>query len=478
MTNQKATQAKDSHNFAPEILRAYDIRGVVGDTLTKTDAYYLGRAFGTYIRRREGSKVCLGYDGRTSSPELAGEVARGLSESGVDVEQVGLGPTPMVYFAVKDRMADGGIMVTGSHNPPMHNGFKMTLQTGPVYGEAVQELGEIAASGDFESGNGVIEDYDISKNYVSRLIRDLSTSRPLKIAWDAGNGAAGPILRKLIQHLPGEHILLYDEVDGLFPAHHPDPTVDENLKDLQNVVMNQGCHMGIAFDGDGDRIGVVDEKGNVVRGDLLLVLYAREILEDMPGSTIIADVKCSQVLFDEIERLGGETVICATGHSILKSKLNELRAPLAGELSGHIFFADKYYGFDDALYCGVRLMNLLDDTKGGLSELLKGMPTTINTPEIRFEVEESQKFGLIDRAVDFYKSLPDAKDWEVVDIDGIRLVTPYGWLLMRASNTQNVLSMRMEANSREDLGRLKALAGKGLSELGLDVDTILSEIDG
>lgn len=476
MTLQNAPSSPQSHVFAPEILRAYDIRGVVGDTLTKTDAYYLGRAFGTYIRRRNGSKVCLGYDGRTSSPELAAEVAKGLSESGVNVEHVGLGPTPMVYFAVKDRMADGGIMVTGSHNPPMHNGFKMTLQTGPVYGEAVQELGKIASGGDFETGQGTIEEYDISGTYVNRLIRDLTTTRPLKIAWDAGNGAAGPILRKLIQHLPGEHILLYDEVDGLFPAHHPDPTVDENLKDLQNVVLNQGCHMGIAFDGDGDRIGVVDEKGGVIRGDTLLALYAREILEEAPGSTIIADVKCSQVLFDEIERLGGKPVICATGHSILKSKLNELRAPLAGELSGHIFFADKYYGFDDALYCGVRLINLLDETQEGLSELLEGMPSTINTPEIRFEVEESEKFGLIDKAVAFYSSLPDAKNWDVVDVDGIRLVTPHGWLLMRASNTQNVLSMRMEANSRENLEQLGKLAAKGLDELGLDSKAILSEI--
>lgn len=486
MTQAQATDSKSpsNHRFDPEILRAYDIRGIVGQNLSETDAYFVGRTFGTYVRRQSGNessrkKVCLGFDGRTSSPKLADEVSRGLADSGVDVERVGLGPTPMVYFAVKDTVADGGIMITGSHNPPAYNGFKMTLQKSPVFGDAIQELGRIAAEGDFECGQGQVSDHDVIDSYVKRLVNDLSGQRSLKIAWDAGNGASGPVLRELVKHLPGEHILLYDEVDGLFPAHHPDPTVDENLADLRSVVINQNCDFGVAFDGDGDRIGIVDEKGQIIRSDVLLALYAREILTEHPGSTIIGDVKCSVALFNEIEKYGGKSVICATGHSILKNKLIELKAPLAGELSGHIFFADKYYGFDDALYCTIRLMNLVQDDDISISDLVADMPNMVNTPEIRFDVDESKKFSLVDGLVNYFQEMSWDKgdDWHVIDVDGIRLNTPQGWLLIRASNTQNVISMRIEAMSVSDMKDLLKMVETALENQDLDGKEILAQIN-
>lgn len=477
----KKQDQKQTYNFAPEILRAYDIRGEVGVNLGEEDAYYLGRAFASYLRRKNADrqnrfKVCVGYDGRLSSPGLAHNLAKGLVDSGVDVEDIGLGPTPMVYFAVKDRMADGGIMVTGSHNPASHNGFKLTAQSGPIFGDAVQELGEIAASGEFVDAGDIIGElrkYDIVETYVKRLLKDLTVSSEagagMKIAWDAGHGAAGAVLKALTDQLPGQHILLYEKVDGSFPAHHPDPTVDENLVDLQDVVRKERCHMGIAFDGDGDRIGVVDSQGNVLRGDVLVALYAKEILEETPGASIIGDVKCSQVLFDAVEKMGGKPVICATGHSIVKSKLNELKAPLAGELSGHIFFADKYYGFDDALYCGVRLLNLVGEAgmDHGLQGLTANIPATVNTPEIRIEVEESQKFGMIDRLKTYLEGVMQ-EGWSVLDLDGVRLTTPQGWLLIRASNTQNVLSMRVEGNSLAELDTLKAIVVDALRAVGLE----------
>ena len=485
-TSSNSHAFPDTHTFAPEILRAYDIRGIVGQNLSEIDAYFVGRSFGTYLIRqkdmRDGPhKVCLGYDGRSSSPQFAQAVSQGLCDCGVDVENVQLGPTPMVYFAVKDTMSDGGIMITGSHNPPTHNGFKMTLQKGPVYGDAVVELGRIASQGDFESGQGQVLQGDVIGRYVNRLVRDLSHKKAYKIAWDAGNGAAGPVLRELVKKLPGEHILMYDEVDGLFPAHHPDPTVDENLADLRHVVQHQNCDFGIAFDGDADRIGVVDENGGIIRSDILLALYASEVLETNPGAPIIGDVKSSQVLFDEITRLGGKAVICATGHSVIKSKLNELKSPLAGELSGHIFFADKYYGFDDAFYCAIRLMNIIGQSDKVLSDLVKHFDDPVNTPEIRFDVDESKKFGYIDQIVDYFKLMAQEKAdehneiWDVLTVDGIRLNTPQGWLLIRASNTQNALSMRVEAKSNDDLDDLLGLVAKALDHVGCDSKAILAD---
>lgn len=462
---QSNPQNAQGYQFNPTILREYDIRGQIGKNLSEDDARALGKAFGTYVARQGGTRVCTGYDGRTTSPTLVEALIEGLLSTGIDVENVGLGPTPMLYFSVKDRKADAGIMVTGSHNPPDYNGFKMTLLNAPIFGEKIQEIGAIAASGDFESGNGARVDIDIKDAYVDRLLQDFRGTRDLKIAWDAGNGAAGEILQMLVKKLPGEHTLLFEDIDGNFPNHHPDPTVDKNLIDLQKAVADNGCDLGIAFDGDGDRIGVIDENGTVLRCDILMTLYAAEILEAQPGAAIIGDVKCSSVMFDKINEMGGQGVMWKTGHSLVKAKMAELNAPLAGELSGHIFFADKYYGFDDALYCAIRLINLLDEADGALSTLTADLPQLVNTPEIRVDVDEAKKFELVPQVFENMKARV-SDELAIDNIDGIRVTTPDGWWLVRPSNTQDVLVARAEASSEEGLQRLTNMAVEELAKLG------------
>ena len=441
------------HDFDPTTLREYDIRGIVGSTLHDADAFAIGRCFGSIVARAGGSVVAVGYDGRLSSPGLEKALVAGLRASGADVVRVGLGPTPMLYFAIKHLHADAGIMVTGSHNPPTHNGFKMALYAGPVYGDAIQAIGKVAASGDYAVGTGTIEDIDIQDVYVDRLAQDYDGPRDLKIVWDAGNGAAGEILRRLTAKLPGEHILLFDEIDGNFPNHHPDPTVPENLVDLQRSVAQHQADIGIGFDGDGDRIGAIDNTGRIVWGDQLLAIYAKEVLATHPGAVIIADVKASQVLFDEIARLGGQPLMFKTGHSLIKAKMAETNSPLAGEMSGHIFFADKWYGFDDALYCGVRLAALVSKSGESLAAIVDRLPTVFNTPETRFDVEASRKFQVIGEVKARLAADPTN---QVNDIDGVRVNTPDGWWLARASNTQEVLVARAEASTLEGLDRLKA----------------------
>lgn len=462
-------QTPRPHRFDPEILREYDIRGRIGKNLSESDAHALGLSFGTMIRRKGGKHVCVGYDGRKTSPVFAAALVRGLTETGIDVENIGLGPTPMLWFAVKDRKADGGVMVTGSHNPPDYNGFKMTLQSAPVYGAMVQELGKIAAAGDFESGSGAAKAIDIRDAYVARLLKDFTGKKPLKIAWDCGNGAGGEICRRLTAKLPGEHILLFDDIDGNFPNHHPDPTVDKNLADLIRTVRGKKCDIGIAFDGDADRIGAVDEQGDIMRCDTLIAVYAKSVLKEHPGAPIIADVKCSRVLFDEIARLGGKPVMWKTGHSLIKSKMAETKAPLAGELSGHIFFADKYYGFDDGLYCAIRLINETAGAAGPASSLTAHLPKISNTPEIRFEVEETEKFAIVDNIAKRMKTL-EGDGLHVDDIDGVRVTTPEGWWLLRASNTQNVLVCRAESNNADGLEKMKAMLGGEVKKAGYDID--------
>ncbi|MBI4030351.1 MAG: phosphomannomutase/phosphoglucomutase [Proteobacteria bacterium] len=461
--------APQPHRLDPEILREYDIRGRIGKNLSEEDARAVGLAFGTMVRRKSGRRVCAGYDGRKTSPAFAQAVIAGLNAAGIDVENIGLGPTPMLWFAVKHADADGGIMITGSHNPPDYNGFKMTLKNETVFGPKIQELGRITAAADYESGSGNAKQTDVSDAYIARLLKDLDCRKPLKIAWDCGNGAAGDIVRRLTAKLPGDHILLFDEIDGSFPNHHPDPTVDKNLADLIRAVKEKDCHFGVAFDGDGDRIGAVDEKGSILRCDLLLALYAREVLQKHPGAAVIADVKCSQVLFDEIARLGGKPVMWKTGHSLIKTKMAELEAPLAGELSGHIFFADGYYGFDDGLYAAIRLMNEAGAASGPLSSLTEHMARLFNTPEIRFEVEEKEKFAIVQRIAKSIKSLEN-KHMTVDDTDGMRVRMPYGWWLLRASNTQNVLVARAEADSPEHLDGIKETIIEEVAKAGYDID--------
>ena len=444
--------SETGHQFHRSVLREYDIRGIVGETLGAADALAIGKAYGTKILRSGGKVIALGFDGRVSSPELAEALATGLLSTGVTVKRVGLGPTPMLYFAVKHLHADAGIMVTGSHNPPTHNGFKMALSSGPVYGDAIQSIGAIANAGDYEAGQGTIEDLDIRDAYTDRLLKDYAGTRDLKIVWDAGNGATGEILRRMTAKLPGKHILLFDAIDGRFPNHHPDPTVPENLVDLQRAVAEHGADLGIGFDGDGDRIGAIDGNGRIVWGDQLLAIYAREVLATRPGGIIIADVKASQVLFDEITRLGGTPLMFKTGHSLIKAKMAETGSPLAGEMSGHIFFADKWYGFDDALYCGIRLASLVSLSGRSLAEIVDELPTVHNTPETRFEVSAARKFAVIDELKTRLASMPDIT---VNDIDGVRVNTPDGWWLVRASNTQEVLVARAESATLDGLDRLK-----------------------
>ena len=355
-------------------------------------------------------------------------------------------------------------MITGSHNPPNYNGIKMVLGKRPFYGQDIQNLGVIAAAADYAEGQGSSVAVDLKAEYVARLAKDYAGARPLKVAWDAGNGATAEIMRRLTAVLPGEHILLFDTIDGTFPNHHPDPTVPENLVDLQRVVAEQGCDLGVGFDGDGDRIGAIDHLGRIVWGDQLLALYARDVLKSHPGGTIIADVKASQTLFDEVARLGGKPLMWKTGHSLLKSKMAEIGSPLAGEMSGHVFFADTFYGFDDALYCGLRLLNIVANSKESLAEMRDGLPQPVNTPELRFDCPDDQKFGVVEKV----KERLQKDGAKFSDIDGVRVNTPDGWWLLRASNTQDVLVARAEAFSDQGLERLQALLAEQLRQSGID----------
>ena len=440
------------HSFNPTSLREYDIRGVIGRTLGEADAHALGRSFGTLVRRQGGAaSVAVGRDGRESSPALEAALVRGLTESGADVVRVGVGPTPMLYYAEAELDVGGGIMITGSHNPPEYNGFKMVLGRAAFFGEQIQKLGRMAASGDWEEGQGSVRDQEVLDSYVERLLQGFDGGA-FRIGWDAGNGAAGPALEKLAARLPGEHHLLYAEIDSRFPNHHPDPTNERNLEDLKRLVREKGLDFGIAFDGDGDRIGAVDGEGRVVWGDQLLAILAEPVLEAMPGATVIADVKASQALFDRIAELGGTPCMWKTGHSLIKSKMKETGAPLAGEMSGHIFFAHEYYGFDDALYAAVRLIRAVTRLGGSLTALRSAMPAVVNTPELRFQVDETRKFRVVEEVLDRL-----AADGAKVDrTDGARVSTPDGWWLLRASNTQDVLVARAEAKDQAGLDRLIA----------------------
>jgi len=453
-----------SYRFDPTILREYDIRGVVGKTLSSADAQAIGRAYAVALGEAGGGRVAVGYDGRLTSPELEAALVDGLVTEGAEVVRIGRGPTPMLYYGAATLGVDGGVMVTGSHNPPDHNGFKFVFQGKPFYGAAIQRLGEIAlAFGAPQQRRRRVTDLAIRDDYVARLARDYDGARPLTVAWDAGNGATGEVMQELTARLPGRHILLNETIDGTFPAHHPDPTMPENLVQLQQAVARERCDIGVAFDGDGDRIGVVDGRGRILWGDQLMVVLARDVLARHPGAPIIADVKASQVLFDEIARMGGHPVMAATGHSLIKAKLAETRAPLAGEMSGHIFFADGYYGFDDAVYVAVRLLGILSRSRESLAELGDRLPTVVNTPELRFPCDETRKFEVVHEV---RKRLRKAGA-EMTDIDGVRVRTADGWWLLRASNTQAVLVARAESATEDGLARLKRELAAELAASGV-----------
>jgi phosphomannomutase len=452
-----------SHAFHPTLLREYDIRGIVGATLSVADAEAIGRAFGTMVVAAGGTRVVLGYDGRLSSPELAAATCAGFMAAGLEVLQIGLGPTPMMYFAVHHLEADGGLQITGSHNPPDYNGFKMMLGTKPFFGAQIQQIGKIAASGAYAAGAGRETRVDVFPAYLDRLVADYHGTRPLSVVWDAGNGAAGPAMEALAARLPGRHTCLFAEIDGRFPNHHPDPTEPHNLEALIHEVTTGGYELGIGFDGDGDRIGVVDGQGRIVFGDQILQILAADVLARHPGATIIADVKTSQTFFDEVARLGGKPMMFKTGHSLIKAKMTEVDAPLSGEMSGHIFFKDGFYGHDDALYVAVRLLDILARGDRTMAELKDAMPVAFNTPEVRFDCPEERKFAAIAEV----KANLAEEGAQVDDIDGVRVNTPDGWWLARASNTQAVLVVRAEAHSPEALERLKDVVRRQLDRVGI-----------
>ncbi|EAQ28395.1 phosphoglucomutase [Erythrobacter sp. NAP1] len=463
-----------NHQFDPTVLREYDIRGIIGETLGPDDARAIGRSFGTLLVRDGGSTVAVGYDGRVSSPMLEHALVEGLTASGCNVVRIGMSATPMLYFAeASSEEVHGGIQITGSHNPPNYNGFKMVFQGRPFFGSDIQKLGELAAAGDWTDGAGSVTSLDILDAYVERMLAgldgiDTAVLSSLKVGWDAGNGAAGPALEALAARLPGEHHLLFTEVDGHFPNHHPDPTVEENLEDLRALVAEKRLDFGVAFDGDGDRIGAIDGEGRVIWGDQLLMIYAEDLLKTRKGATIIADVKASRALFDHVAEHGGEPLMWKTGHSLIKSKMKETGSPLAGEMSGHVFFADTYYGFDDALYAGVRLLAASARLGKSVTELKSAIPDMLNTPEMRFQVDEARKFPAMAEISERMTTNPGAGVEEVNTTDGVRVNTADGWWLLRASNTQDVLVARAESDSEDGLERLIAQIDEQLSLSGLE----------
>ena len=451
-----------AHTFNPTILREYDIRGIVGDTLTEADAYALGRSFASLAGSEGVRSIAVGRDGRTHSPMLETALIEGLTEGAIDVVRIGLGPSPMLYYATHELGVGGGIQVTGSHNPAGYNGFKLLLNGRSVFGEEIQRLGRISAAGEWSEGHGLVTAEEILGSYVQRLVRDFA-GKPFRIGWDSGNGAAGPALEKLIGKLPGEHHAIHTEVDGSFPNHHPDPTVEANLADLKALVEREQLDFGIAFDGDGDRIGAVDGRGHVIWGDQLLMILAEPLLNELPGATIIADVKASQTLFDRVADLGGNPLMWKTGHSLIKSKMKETGAPLAGEMSGHIFFKHRWYGFDDALYAAVRLIEAVSQSGRSLTEIMDAMPRSVATPEMRFPVDEARKFAIVNEVRDRLSA-----DGAKVDAtDGVRVSTDDGWWLLRASNTQDVLVARAEAKDDAGVERLVAQIDGQLAKSGV-----------
>jgi len=452
MNTQKSE--KQTHVFDKSILRQYDIRGTVGKSLKEDDCYFVGRSFGTVLVRSGLKSVVVGYDARESSKTYTDMLVKGLSDCGLKVCNIGLVPTPVVYYAMNEYKYDACAIVTGSHLAVKYNGIKMCLAKGSFNGDDIKALGPIAEAGDFAEGVGTVEEKDYSDAYVDRILKDYTGKKDLKIAWDNGNGAAGIILQKLVAKMPGKHIVLFDEFDSSFPNHHPDPSVEENMQHLIKAVKENNCDVGIAFDGDADRIGVVDEKGAIIWADLLMTVYAADVLAKNPGGYVISDVKASRVLFDEIERLGGKPVVWKTGAALMRPKLQEIGGLLGGELSGHVIFADKYYGFDDGVYCGIRIADILSNSSKTMSQLVEHLPKMISTPELRLEVDASRKFAIPEEIKErlLKSSDPTIK---VNDIDGVRVTVPEGWWLVRSSNTEELLTLRIEAFNEEGLKKLE-----------------------
>ena len=443
----------------PYIFREYDIRGVAAEDFPDEIVRDLGKALGTYFLKNKVQKICLGRDCRLSSPRLHQNLSEGILETGCTIIDLSIIPTPLLYFSLFHLDLSGGVMITGSHNPPDNNGFKICLDKSTIYGDEIQTIRRILENGEFEQGKGEIESKDIRAPYLETVSALLAMGfHKRKVVIDAGNGTAGIVAGTFYRKLDAEVVELFCEMDGTFPHHHPDPTIPSNLETLIATVKEQKADLGISYDGDADRIGVVDEKGSIIWGDQLMILFSRAILDEVPGATFIAEVKCSQTLFDAIEEKGGKAIMWKVGHSLMKAKLKEERAQLAGEMSGHIFFANRYFGYDDAIYAGARLLEILSRTEKNLSELLCDVPPTVTTPEIRTACEDAIKFEVVQKLVERFK-----RDYHVIDIDGARVLFEGGWGLVRASNTQPVLVLRFEAHDEKTLQRIRNTVEKAVA---------------
>ncbi len=444
----------------PSIFREYDIRGVEGKDFDEGFAHILGRAVARVITRSGGHQVILGRDCRLSSPSLSRALCEGMMRSGLEVTDIGVSTTPMHYFSLFNLEAHGGVQVSGSHNPPDQNGFKISLGHDQLYGAGIQELKTIIQTEDFPAGVGSSREYNIADEYIRYITDNIKLSRPMKVVVDAGNGTAGPFARPILEKLGCEVIELYTEMDGRFPNHHPDPTVPENLVDLRKEVLDAGADVGIGYDGDADRIGVIDERGEIVWGDILMIVLSRAVLEEVPGATIVGEVKCSHRLFNDIEKHGGRGVMWKAGHSLIKARMRELGAELGGEMSGHIFYQHRYFGFDDAIYTGCRLLELMSRSGKKLSEILSDVPPAFSTPEVRIPSSDESKFKIVDQAKEYFRDR-----YKTIEVDGVRVVFPDGWGLVRASNTQPMLVMRFEAESQERLAEIRNIVESKVNEL-------------
>jgi phosphomannomutase/phosphoglucomutase len=446
----------------PYIFREYDIRGIIEKDFNNNTLSLLGKGFGTYFNKAGISSVSIGGDVRNSTPYIRDILIDEITKTGIDVIDIGSVPTPIQYFSMYQLPVEGGIMITGSHNPPDYNGFKVTLRKSPVFGDEIQKIKTIIESGNYNRGNGSAKQISLLDDYINFIKSSVNIKKPLNVTLDSGNGAAGLVAHSLFNSLGIDNVDLYPDPDGNFPNHHPDPTVVENIQDLIKTVKEKGSDFGVGYDGDGDRIGVVDDKGQIIWGDKLLMIFGQDILKNHPGAHIIFEVKCSQALPEMIEKFGGKPVMWKTGHSLLKKKMKELNSPLAGEMSGHLFFADRYFGYDDAIYASVRLAELLSNKNQKLSELLSDIPIYHATPEIRVETESDEvKFKIAQQAKEYF-----TKNYEVNDIDGVRIMFGDGWGLVRASNTQPVLVLRFEAKTVERLEEIQELVTSKLKEFG------------
>ena len=456
----------------PQIFREYDIRGVVERDLTSDVVVQLGQGIGTFIRRKGAQRVSIGRDGRLSSERISHDLKEGLLSTGLEVTDVGQCPTPVLYFSISHLQLDGGIMVTGSHNPPEFNGIKMQIGKLAIFGEMIQRIRNLIDAQDLDKVSSLPpKNYDILDPYVTWLSSNLKLDRSVRVGMDSGNGVAGLVAPKIFRELVATVYDLFSTVDGTFPNHHPDPTVEANLRDLKKVVAEKGLEVGVGFDGDGDRLGAIDTNGKVIWGDQLMILFARSILKSNPGATIIADVKCSENFFADVKQHGGRPIMWKTGHAHIKQKLWDEKALLAGEMSGHLFFADRYFGFDDGIYAAGRLVELVSRLDHPLHEELAGLPPVFNTPEIRVDCPDDVKFDLVEKVKNAFKR----KGYETFDLDGVRVKFNGGWGLVRASNTQPTLVMRFEANSEPGLANIESEVREVLKQEGGFTFTIPSD---